>query len=55
MNRNVNLIRNRLSLRPPQEESLNILANLADKLILQKNPLLRGDEEVGYLQQELEK
>ncbi len=36
MNRNVNLIRNRLSLRPPQEDSLNILANLADKLTLKK-------------------
>lgn len=36
MNRNVNLIRNRLSLRPPQEDSLTILANLADKLTLQK-------------------
>lgn len=36
MNRNVNLIRNRLSLRPPQEDSLTILANLADKLTLKK-------------------
>jgi|BarGraIncu00222A_1022003.scaffolds.fasta_scaffold283068_1 type III restriction enzyme len=44
MNRNVNLIRNRLSLRPPQEDSLNILANLVDKLTLQKNPLLGGVE-----------
>ena len=30
-------IRNRLSLRKPQEDSLNILADLADKLTLQKN------------------
>jgi len=30
-------IRNRLSLRPPQEISLGILADLADKLVLQKN------------------
>jgi type III restriction enzyme len=44
MNRNVNLIRNRLSLPPPQEDSLNILANLVDKLTLQKNPLLGGVE-----------
>jgi type III restriction enzyme len=30
-------IKNRLSLRPPQEESLNILAGLLDKLSLKKN------------------
>ncbi|HDZ03059.1 MAG TPA: hypothetical protein ENH52_16725 [Nitrospirae bacterium] len=38
-------IRNRLSLRPPQEESLNILANLSNKLSLAKSspPVLGGD------------
>lgn len=40
MNRNVNIVRNRLSLRKPQEESLNILAELAEKLALTKNPEL---------------
>src|SRR3972149_4769053 len=37
MNRIANSIKNRLSLRPPQEESLNILAELMDILALQKN------------------
>ena len=37
MNRIANSIKNRLSLRPPQEESLNILAGLMDRLVLQKN------------------
>ena len=37
MNRIANSIKNRLSLRPPQEESLNILAGLMDSLVLQKN------------------
>lgn len=37
MNPVANNIRNRLSLRPPQEISLNILAELADKLTLSKN------------------
>jgi type III restriction enzyme len=36
MNRIATSIRNRLSLRPPQEKSLNILAELADKLTLKK-------------------
>lgn len=40
MNRVANTIKNRLSLRPPQAESLNILAELADELTLEKyNPL----------------
>ena len=33
MNRIANSIRNRLSLRPPQQESLRILAELADSLL----------------------
>ncbi len=37
MNRIAASIKNRLSLRPPQEESLNILAGLMDSLVLQKN------------------
>ncbi len=37
MNRIAIAIKNRLSLRPPQAESLNILAELTDKLTLQKN------------------
>lgn len=37
MNRIAISIKNRLSLRPPQTDSLNILADLADKLPLQKN------------------
>ncbi|MFH1093952.1 MAG: DEAD/DEAH box helicase family protein [Candidatus Omnitrophota bacterium] len=37
MNKIATAIRNRLSLRPPQTDSLNILADLADKLTLQKN------------------
>jgi len=37
MNRTANTIKNRLSLRPPQEESLNILANLVDELGLTKS------------------
>ncbi len=37
MNRIAIAIKNRLSLRPPQAESLNILAELTDKLSLQKN------------------
>ncbi|MBU0570403.1 DEAD/DEAH box helicase family protein, partial [Patescibacteria group bacterium] len=37
MNKIAVSIRNRLSLRRPQEVSLNILADLADKLTLQKN------------------
>ena len=37
MNRIATSIRNRLSLRAPQEESLRILSGLADSLSLQKN------------------
>ncbi|TLD43032.1 MAG: Type III restriction-modification enzyme helicase subunit [Candidatus Jettenia ecosi] len=68
MNRIAMAIKNRLSLRPPQADSLNILAELTDKLILKKhtpNPISRGeyksplpggDSSVGsFLQQELEK
>ncbi len=43
MNRVANTIKNRLSLRPPQEKSLYILAELADKLTLNKAP--RFDKE----------
>src|SRR3990172_6802776 len=46
MNRIVNSIKNRLSLRQPQADSLNILAELADKLMLKKhtpNPSQEGN------------
>ncbi len=45
MDKIANAIRNRLSLRPPQEESLNILADLADKLTLKKNADLAAELE----------
>ncbi|MBU4580870.1 MAG: DEAD/DEAH box helicase family protein [Proteobacteria bacterium] len=45
MNKIAVSIRNRLSLRRPQEVSLNILADLADKLTLQKNADLTGELE----------
>ena len=38
MNAKATYVRNRLSLRPPQAESLEILARLADELELKKNP-----------------
>lgn len=37
MNKIANSIKNRLSLRPPQADSVNILTDLTDKMILQKN------------------
>ena len=46
MNKNANYIRNRLSLRKPQEDSLFILSELVDKLELEKD---------CNLEQELEK
>ncbi|MCE5301442.1 MAG: DEAD/DEAH box helicase family protein [Spirochaetia bacterium] len=42
-NQKVNNIKNRLSLRLPQEQSLNILADLADRLSLKKNPDLSAE------------
>ena len=45
MNRIANSIKNRLSLRPPQAESLRILAKIADTLSLQKNPDLTAELE----------
>src|SRR3990167_8526414 len=45
MNRIANSIKNRLSLRPPQAESLGILAELADTLSLQKNADLAAELE----------
>jgi putative transposase len=44
MNRIANNIKNRLSLRPPQVESLNILTELADKLPLTKTHDLQALE-----------
>lgn len=51
MNRIAGGIRNRLSLRQPQTDSLHILAELADKLSLQKNSDLAAELELvreGY-------
>jgi len=45
MNRIATSIRNRLSLRRPQEESLAIMADLADRLALQKNVDLSAELE----------
>lgn len=45
MNRIATSIRNRLSLRPPQTESLRILAELADSFSLQKNADLEAELE----------
>jgi type III restriction enzyme len=54
MNRIANSIRNRLSLRPPQAESLGILSQLCDSLALHKIPST-GGAGVGLLDAELEK
>ncbi|NCD32879.1 MAG: hypothetical protein EOL87_05600 [Spartobacteria bacterium] len=43
MNSNANYIRNRLSLRAPQAESLEILSILADKLSMTKSPDLSSE------------
>jgi len=43
MNPNVNTIANRLSLRPPQRESLEILARLCDVIPLEKNADLSAE------------
>lgn len=45
MNKNANYIRNRLSLRKPQEESLNIFAQIVDTLTLKKNAQLTEELE----------
>ena len=43
MNSNVNMIANRLSLRPPQRESLEILAKVCDVIPLEKNADLSAE------------
>jgi len=43
MNQKATYIRNRLSLRPPQEESLRILSELVDRLTLQKDANLEEE------------
>lgn len=53
MNRIATSIRNRLSLRPPQAESLNILAELTDKLTLKK-PTPDHSQEGNFLKEQLE-
>ncbi len=54
MNRIAIAIKNRLSLRQPQSDSLNILAELADKLTLKKHTPVPS-QEGNTLQNELEK
>lgn len=46
MNRNANYIRNRLSLRQPQEDSLNILAELYELMQPQKNKKIKSLSEM---------
>jgi type III restriction enzyme len=53
MNRIANSIKNRLSLRPPQAESLNILAELAEKLTLKKHTPNPSQDET-FLREQLE-
>ncbi len=43
MNRTANMIKNRLSLRPPQEESLKILVELTERLALIKDANLESE------------
>ena len=43
MNRIANQIKNRLSLRPPQSDSLDILSILADRLELKKGADLNAE------------
>lgn len=45
MDKYATYIKNRLSLRPPQVESLNILASISDSLTLNKNPDLDAEKE----------
>lgn len=47
MNRIAQSIRNRLSLRKPQEYSLNILAEMADRLMLKKHTPNPSQEEMS--------
>ena len=45
MNKTTNIIKNRLSLRQPQTDSLEILSNICDSIELKKNPDLVSDLE----------
>src|SRR3990170_745901 len=53
MNRIANSIKNRLSLRQPQAESLNILAELTDRLTLKKHTP-DPSQEGNFLKEQLE-
>lgn len=55
MDKIANSIKNRLSLRPPQAESLDILADLTDKLSLTKAPRLDKEGIQGWLNESLNK
>ena len=53
MNPNVNIIANRLSLRPPQRESLEILAKVCDIIPLEKNTDLSAEAAQASVAQSL--
>ena len=53
MNPNVNIIANRLSLRPPQRESLEILAKVCDVIPLEKNADLSAEAAQASVAQSL--
>ena len=53
MNPNVNIIANRLSLRPPQRESLEILAKVCDVIPLEKNADLSAEAAQANVAQSL--
>jgi len=54
MNNTANSIKQRLSLREPLQDSLDIVAQLSDVLTLKKCPT-ESDEAIAFLQKELEK
>jgi type III restriction enzyme len=55
MNQISNYIKNRLSLRQPQTDSLNILVNITDKLKLISPPINDGGVDTDFIQSELQK
>ena len=54
MNNTANYIKQRLSLRKPLQDSLDVVAQLADKLTLKKQPE-NQEEAIVFLQEELAK
>lgn len=55
MNQISNYIKNRLSLRQPQTDSLNILSNLSEQLELKSPPINNGVVDTNFIQQEFQK